>query len=113
MRYDGCVGTFSTGPFAHRLLVGGEWADAPDIVLGYSGSRSSIDPFNLVFPGTVTVNYATPASDLRTNNRQLKGYVLETLSFFKNKVIASGGSRGSSRAGLHGPARSGARRIVA
>lgn len=85
------VGTFSTGPFAHRLLVGGEWADAPDIVLGYSGSSSSIDPFNLTFPGTVTVNYATPASDLRTNNRQLKGYVLETLSFFQNKIIASGG----------------------
>ncbi|HEY4246707.1 MAG TPA: TonB-dependent siderophore receptor [Lacunisphaera sp.] len=85
------VGTFSTGVFNHRLLVGGEWADAPDIVKGYSGTSSPIDPFNLTFPGTVTVSDTTPASDLRTNNRQLKGYVLETVSFLKDKVIVSGG----------------------
>ncbi len=96
------VGTFSTGPFEHRLLVGGEWADAPDIVAGYSGTSSAIDPFNLVFPGTVTVNYATPASKLRTNNRQLKGYALETLSFFQNRVILSGGlSRIVARTSSH------------
>jgi iron complex outermembrane receptor protein len=85
------VSTFDTGPFDHRLLIGGEWADAPDIVDSFAGTSSAIDPYNLQFPGTVNVNTATPSSSLRGNNRQLKGYALETLGLFKHRLLLSGG----------------------
>jgi iron complex outermembrane recepter protein len=86
------VATFATGPVNHRLLFGGEWSDAPDIVAGFAGTSSSIDPFNLQFPGTVTVN-SNPSSDLRTDNRQIKGFALETATFLKDRVnISIGGS---------------------
>lgn len=84
------VATFPTGPIEHRLLFGGEWADAPDLVQSFPGSSSSIDPFDLQFPGTVTVG-ANPSSDLRTNNHQLKGFALETASLFHGKLMLSGG----------------------
>jgi len=84
------VGTFSTGSIDHRLLVGGEWTDAPDISTSYPGTSSPIDPFNLQFPGTVTVG-STPSSKLRTNNKQLKGFALETASLFNGRLLLSGG----------------------
>jgi len=87
------VGTFATGPVAHRLLAGGELADTPDNVASFAGTSSAIDPFNPRFPGTVTVNFATPASSLRTNNRQQKVFALETASFLQERLqVSVGGS---------------------
>jgi iron complex outermembrane receptor protein len=88
------VGPVATGPVAHRLLVGGELADTPDNVAAFAGSSSAIDPFHPRFPGTVTVNTTTPASNLRTNNRQQKVFALETASFLRERLQFSlGGSR--------------------
>jgi iron complex outermembrane receptor protein len=84
------VGTFKTGPVNHRLLAGGEYSDSPDVVASFPGTSSSIDPFNLQFPGTVTVGN-TPSSDIRTNNRQLKGFALETATFWNDRVDLSYG----------------------
>lgn len=87
------VATFTTGPAAHRLLVGGELADAPDNVASFAGASSAIDPFRPQFPGTVAVNFATPANNLRTNNRQQKFFALETASFLKESLqLSIGGS---------------------
>jgi len=87
------VGSFTTGPVAHRLLVGGELADTPDNVASFAGSSSPVDPFNLRFPGTVAVNFANPASSLRTNNRQQKVFALETASFLQERLqLSLGGS---------------------
>lgn len=91
------VATFNTGAAAHRLLVGGEWSDAPDTVASFGGTSSAIDPFNLQFPGTVSVP-ATPVSHLRTNNRQEKIFALETVHLFDEKLILSvGGSHVRAR----------------
>ncbi|HYD83067.1 MAG TPA: TonB-dependent siderophore receptor, partial [Opitutus sp.] len=88
------VATFSTGPLDHRLLVGGELADAPDHVASFTGTSSAIYPFDLQFPGTVTVNTAAPGSYLRTNNRQNKFFALETLSVLDGRLQFSfGGSK--------------------
>jgi iron complex outermembrane receptor protein len=84
------VFTVKTGPVKHRLLTGGEYSDAPDFVASFAGTSSPIDPFNLQFPGTVTVN-TTPSSDIRTNNRQLKGFVLETATFWNDRIDLSFG----------------------
>jgi len=84
------VGTFATGPVKHRLLAGGEYSDSPDIVASFPGASSPIDPFNLQFPGTVTVG-STPSSDIRTNNRQLKGFALETATLWHDRIDLSFG----------------------
>ncbi len=82
--------TFQTGPASHRLLVGGEWSDAPDIVASFPGTSSPLDPFNPRFPGTVTVS-GTPGSHTRTNSKQLKGFALETLGLFRDRLLLSYG----------------------
>ncbi len=88
------VGTFATGPLDHRLLVGGEVADAPDFVASFAGSSSPVTPHRLQFPGTVAVASTAPASDLRTNHRQRKYFVLETLSLLDGRVqLSLGGAR--------------------
>ena len=84
------VFTFNTGPIGHRLLVGQEWADAPDVRKNRAGTSSAIDPFNNDIPGTVTVG-STDISNIRTNNKFLKGFYLETLSFFKDRLQLSWG----------------------
>ncbi len=84
------VFTFHTGPASHRLLVGGEWSDAPDIVASFPGTSSDIDPFNPRFPGNVTVG-TTPSGQTRTNNKQLKGFALETLGLFHDRLLLSYG----------------------
>lgn len=84
------VFTFKSGPVGHRLLVGQEWADAPDIRLNRAGTSSAIDPFNNDIPGTVTVG-STAISNIRTNNKFLKGFYLETASFFKDRLQLSWG----------------------
>lgn len=84
------VFTFNTGPIGHRLLVGQEWADAPDIRKNRAGTSSAIDPFNNDIPGTVTVG-STDISNIRTNNKSLKGFYLETVSFFKDRLQLSWG----------------------
>ncbi|ACB76782.1 TonB-dependent siderophore receptor [Opitutus terrae] len=86
------VSTFSTGPLAHRLLVGGELADAPDIVASFAGTSSPIDPDHLHFPGIVAVDTAAPSSYLKTNNRQAKAFVLETVSLAEGRLQLSAGA---------------------
>lgn len=91
------VASIETGSVKHRLLVGGEWSDAPDIVSSFGGSSSAIDPFNLSFPGTAMVP-TRPTSRQRTNNRQKKVFALETMQFLEDKLIVSfGGSAVSAR----------------
>lgn len=86
------VFTFDTGAAGHRLLVGGELSDAPDEVRGFAGASSAVDPFNLTFPGTVTVNWAAPASHTRAENKQQKFFALETLSLLDQRLQLSVGA---------------------
>lgn len=86
------VFTFDTGAASHRLLVGGELSDAPDEVRGFSGTSSPVNPFALGTPGTVTVNWAAPASHTRAENEQKKFFALETLSLFDGRLQLSLGA---------------------
>lgn len=85
------VSTFSTGPLAHRLLVGGELANAPDLVASFAGSSSPVDPYHLHFPGVVTVNSTAPSSYLKTDNQQAKAFALETVSLAGGRLQLSAG----------------------
>lgn len=85
------VASFDTGPARHRLLAGVDLFDGPSTAASFTGTSSAIDPFNPLFPGTVTVG-ATPASRLRTNNRQQKFFALETVSLFRNRMLLSYGA---------------------
>jgi len=85
------VSTFDTGPAAHRLLFGTEFSDAPSTAGSFTGTSSAIDPFNPIFPGTVTVG-TSPSSKIRTNNKQAKVFILETASLFNNHMLLSFGA---------------------
>ncbi|HEU5078969.1 MAG TPA: TonB-dependent receptor [Opitutaceae bacterium] len=87
------VWTFKTGSVGHKLLTGFEITDNTTFNETYAGSSSAIDPFNPVFPGTVTVNYAAgPTSRTRTLNEFGKVFALETASFANDRVLASVGA---------------------
>jgi TonB-dependent siderophore receptor len=103
------VATFDTGPVSHRLLLGGDWADAPDIVASFAGTSSPIDPFRHRYAAGALVDISTPNNHTRTNNRQLKAFALETLSFADGRLLLSAGlsrvrARTSSRNFLTGAA---------
>ncbi len=85
------VATFDTGFASHRLLVGGDWGDAPDIVASFNGTSAPIDPFRHHYAAGAIVDTSAPTNKTRTNNRQLKGFVLETLSLAHGRVLLSAG----------------------
>jgi len=85
------VATFDTGTVSHRLLVGGDWGDAPDIVASFTGTSAPIDPLQHHYASGVIVDTSTPTNKTRTNNRQLKGFVLETLSLANDRLLLSAG----------------------
>ncbi len=88
------VFTFNTGGLSHTLLTGFEFTDNTTTSTTYAGTSSPIDPFNPVFPGTVTVNMTTPTSLTKTLNEFGKLFALETVSAFDDRVLLSvGGSR--------------------
>jgi iron complex outermembrane receptor protein len=93
------VFTFKTGPAAHKLLVGADLIDYPQTTKTYSSgalstaSSSSIDPFNPTYPGTAAVNFNQPPSNITDRSQTFaKVYALETLSLFKDRVIANFGA---------------------
>lgn len=86
------VFTFHTGPAGHRLLVGQEWADAPDIRKNRGGTTGAFDPFDNDVPGTVvTGDKDNPLSLTRNNNKSVKAFYLETLSLFDDRLQLSWG----------------------
>jgi iron complex outermembrane receptor protein len=92
------VFTFDTGPARHTLLVGGVVREDVSTRLNYSSGSTStatsspIDPFNPAFPGTVFVNWdQPPVNRLEQNNLFFKGFVLDTVSFMKNRIILTYG----------------------
>jgi iron complex outermembrane receptor protein len=92
------VFTFDTGPARHTLLVGGVVREDVSTRLNYSSgsastaTSSSIDPFNPTFPGTVFVNWdQPPVNRLEQNNLFFKGFILDTVSFMKNRIILTYG----------------------
>jgi iron complex outermembrane receptor protein len=87
------VWTFPTGPVGNKLLTGFEVTDNTTFNETFSGTSSAIDPFNPVFPGTVTVNYAAgPTSRTRTLNEFGKLFALETASFAHDRLLVSLGA---------------------
>lgn len=84
------VFTFNTGAASHKLLTGFEITDNTTQNRTFAGTSSAIDPFNPVFPGTVTVG-TTPSSETRTLNEFGKVFALETASFAKDRVLISAG----------------------
>lgn len=88
------VFTFKTGGLGHKLLTGLEVTDNTTQSTTFTGTSSAIDPFNPVFPGTVTVNLGTPSSRTKTLNEFGKIFALETLSALDDRILLSvGGSR--------------------
>lgn len=85
------VANFDTGPIRHRLLIGGEWADAPDIVASFSGTSAPIDPYTHRYAAGVVANTATPANQTRTDHRQLKAFALDTFTFADGRFLLSAG----------------------
>ena len=86
--------SFNTGPVSHKLLIGG--VARQDIQTNHSYSSggtstatsSSIDPFNPKFPGTVTVNLNQPPVNFQEQDSVFfKGFILDTLSFMKDRAI--------------------------
>lgn len=93
------VFNFDTGPVAHKLLVGADLIDYPQTTKTYSSGGNStavssgIDPFNPTYPGTATVNFNQPPSNLLERSQNFaKMYALETASFLNNRVIVSYGA---------------------
>lgn len=87
------VFNFGTGPITHKLLTGWEFTDNTTQSTTYAGTSSQIDPFNPVFPGTVTVNRATPTNRTKTLNEFGKIFFLETATLFDRVIVSFGGSR--------------------
>jgi iron complex outermembrane receptor protein len=92
------VFTFRTGPVDHRLLVGGVIReDIRSDATFSSGSTSTatsspIDPINPTFPGSVFVNFDQPPVNYTSQDSTLyKGFVLDTLSLFKERLILTAG----------------------
>ena len=90
------VFTFDTGPAAHTLLIGGVAREDRSIRLNYSSGSTStatsspVDPFNSNFPGTVFVDWSQPpVNRLEQNDLFFKGFILDTVSFLKDRVIAT------------------------
>jgi len=85
------VFTFNTGTVSHKLLTGFEITDNTTKNKTFAGSSSAINPFDPVFPGTVTVG-TVASSETRTLNEFGKIFALETASFAKDRVIVSAGA---------------------
>jgi iron complex outermembrane recepter protein len=87
---------FETGPVGHKLLTGFDAIDFPETTKTYSGigTTSPIDPFNPVFPGTVSVNVdqQPPPSFLDQTQTFAKVYALEMASFFNDRANISFGA---------------------
>ena len=90
------VFNFDTWMVSHKLLAGFDAIDFPETTKTFStiGTTSAINPYNPVFPGTISVNVAqSPAPSYLDQNQTFeKVYALETASFLKNRVILSYGA---------------------
>jgi iron complex outermembrane receptor protein len=90
------VFNFITGPASHKLLIGLDAIDFPETTSTYSGigTASPINPYNPIYPGTVTdnINQQPPPSFLDQSQTFAKIYGMETASFLDNRVILSWGA---------------------
>lgn len=88
---------FETGPVSHKLLLGLDLVDFPQESYSWSSGGSSrassspVDPFALVHPGTVTVDYSRPVSYQAMTQNYQKGYLLETAGLFDDRVLLTWG----------------------
>ncbi len=95
------VFNFNTAGAEHTFLVGADLIDYPEVTRTYSSgplstaSTSGIDPFQPTQPGTVSVDFDQPPTDLTTRAQKFaKLYALETLRLAQGRVVLSvGGSR--------------------
>ena len=93
------VFNFTTGPVAHQLLLGADLINYPESTRTYSSgvnstaTTSGIDPYQPSHPGTVLVNFNQPPSNVTDRTQTFaKGYVLETASVLRDRVILSLGA---------------------
>ena len=93
------VFNFDTGPVSHKLLVGADLLDYPRKTRFYdsggaiTATATKLDPFNpqLGTPAdVVSVNFNQPPAQVSdTSQNFAKGYILETASFLKDRMIAN------------------------
>lgn len=81
---------FRTGPATHNLLIGGEMRSSPGQTTTYPGSSSAWNPFVKTTP-VVTVNYGTVSANQATHDSSARGFALETLKLFQERLLLSGG----------------------
>lgn len=81
---------FKTGPANHNLLIGGELRSSPGQTTTYPGSSSAWNPFVRTTP-VVTVNYGTISANQATHDSSARGFALETLKLFSDRLLLSGG----------------------
>jgi len=79
--------------FDERLLVGGEHRDSPAYTITYKNGVSTTPwfPYAPDTPATVVSNYTAPSAFTRTQGKQDRFYVLETLKTLDNKLILNWG----------------------
>ncbi|HVW20160.1 MAG TPA: TonB-dependent receptor [Opitutaceae bacterium] len=90
---------YSSKYFTELLLVGGEHRDQPGETETWKTgvSASPWFPYAQNTPGSTVVNYTTPSAYQQTVSLQNRGYALETLKFWDDRIIASYGvSRASN-----------------
>jgi iron complex outermembrane recepter protein len=90
---------FDTGPVRHNLLIGGNLVEYPQETHTYSSGATStafstaIDPFGPRDHGKVAVDFDQPPANLTARTQTFaKAFVLETASFFDQRLILSLGA---------------------
>ncbi|HKB89022.1 MAG TPA: TonB-dependent receptor plug domain-containing protein [Opitutaceae bacterium] len=81
---------FTTGPVSHNLLVGGEYRDSPGFTVTYPGTSSPWNPFVKTAP-MVTEDYSTIKAQTSSTGTNLRGFALETMKLFNDKLLLSYG----------------------